>query len=1282
MVAKAGSSSYLVNGYRLSGQSMSAFEVTKEIVGRLSDEQLRQLLGKLLEAEARARGIPLSGIALGGNQTAGDGGVDGSIVWEGALEPSGWLPRQRIYFQCKAEAMGPGKLAPEMRPKALPRPIFAELAKADGAYIVFTTDDPSKSAYDKRIAAMRAALADVPDGEKIALDFYGADPIARWTNVHPGVALWLLEQSGRPLSGWRPYGAWSAPDSADQLYLFDETARATIDGHELPMQEAIATMRALLAQPGGVVRLVGLSGMGKTRLAEALFDDRLDEAAALPRERAIYGDAGLDLAIGPALLAEQIAVSGIDAVIVVDNCAQRTHGQMAESVRKATSRASLLTIDYDVLGEQLAGTLVMLGSNSEDILRGVLKQRFPNLSDSEQRHLADFSGGNARIALKIAEAGGKGVDLSKLKDSELLDRLFQSGRQQADPKARDCAEAASLVHAFYVAEGREHGPEYPVLASLGEVSPQQFYRVIATFLEWGVIQQRGPQRAVMPPPLANMLAAPCIRRNDPDLLIAAFAKGPARLFASFARRIGQLHDEPAAVAIAERLFAAGGLLGNSADLDADRHRAFLNAAPASPNAALSAIERTLAGSDSALMLEPSERRRDLCQLLILIGHEERYFTRAIEGLLAFTLADRDTREELRGRSYLLERFWPVLSFTLADKDTRLLSIDRMLGDEDDRVRALGVEALDHMLDAGHFSSSLNLEFGARVRLKEWRPGNGGGYQPWFDAAYDRLITVAASGRPEAGRARTVIAEHFREHYDSKIVDKTLEAMRAVRGNTYWEAGWRAVNDTLHFIQRRTASEDPEGAKKVETLLALERDLHPASIDELFETFVLGEPYRHWHPAGRERKFVRNAQAIARGVGRALMGKGTALAPYLDQAAASQGTTSVWPFMQGLAWSAQDLDALWDETYARYIATDNPDPGLLAGILAGASVKRRDWVEGKLDAIMIDPALHDELVILQCAVSLDAAAIRRFSAALAAGTISAKHFSRLMLGGATKPLPGDVLADFLRELFVQEDGMVPALQTLHMRMFGDRIDKKPIDPALIALGSEMLRDPRIYTHDLRREDHGVAEIAQAVFGARKDPDLARAICVAMRENVGNAYVSSRDFSGLAALIRQRYPLIVYKEIVEKSTSDELIERFFGDLADQDDDKANEPEEGVADLLKWVQQNPQARALKVAHVVRYTVKGADDQLRWSAVALALVDLAPDPVPLLRAFENRFWSGAGWGPFSLRFVRRRPLLAAMLDHSDPRVQSWAREAGSRLEESIARWDKSDRLEDSLFE
>ncbi|MBV1687443.1 ATP-binding protein [Novosphingobium sp. G106] len=799
---------------------MGPFEVTKEVVSGLNDTQLRKLLENLLLAEANQRNIAHNGIAVGGNQTAGDGGVDASIAWTGAPKPATWLPRRHIFFQCKAEAMAPAKLAKEMRPGGPPRPIFADLARMRGAYIIFSTDDPSKSAMDDRLNAMVAATKDVRNAERIRFDFYGADRIARWANLHLGVAIWLLGQNGRALGGWRPYGDWSAKGAVSQPYIVDGNARASFDDDLVDMSSAITNIRAALRQTGGVVRLVGLSGMGKTRLAEALFDERLGEGA-LAKAKAIYGDAGRNLEVGAARVAEELMLAGADAILVVDNANVAIHSQLAEIACRPGSRISVLTIDYDMGGENPAGLLVALGENSKLVLISLLKQRVPSLSEAECRHLAEFSGGNARIALKIAEGVEKGVDLSTLNDGELLERLFQVGRQERDPSARACADAAALVYAFYVEAGDDHLAEHTALASILGVNVDTFFRNVATFLEWGVIQQRGPQRAVMPPPFANMLAAPFIRRSDPATLLGHFLAAPPRLLASFARRLGQLHNEPAAVRLAQLLLGQDGLFGEPAMLDELLRHGFINLAPSAPEAALAAFERSLAGPNRDRLLDPhAEGRRYYPELLVHLAHESVLFARAMEVLLAFALADGDAGDDRKAAKHFLERFWPHLSFTLADQATRLAFIDRLLDDPDGKVSALGLEALDYMLEAGHFSSSLNLEFGAKAHLTEWQPRNGDGYGSWFSAAYERAGRAARANGREAERARAIIASHFREHLDAGLPELSIEAIRAARGHGYWDAGWRAVVDGLSF------SGHGLGDNILAEVRALEHELRP------------------------------------------------------------------------------------------------------------------------------------------------------------------------------------------------------------------------------------------------------------------------------------------------------------------------------------------------------------------------------------------------------------------------------------------------------------------------
>lgn len=1259
---------------------MGPFEVTKELIARLDDTRLRQLLEYLLVAEANARSIPHIAISVGGNQTAGDGGVDASIGWIEAPEPADWLPRRLVYFQSKAEAMGPAKLRGEMRPDGQPRPIFAELANAQGAYIIFSTDDPSKSAMDNRLTAMATAVEDVENADQIHLDFYGADRIARWANLHPGVAIWLLGQSGRSLGGWQRYGDWSTPGATDQVYLIDETGRAALGETMMDVASAIDAIRGNLTAPGGVVRLVGLSGMGKTRMAEALFDKRVG-AGALPYDRAIYGDAGRDLETGAARLTEELLLAGAEAIIVVDNANARIHAQLAEMVGRQGSRLSLLTIDYDVGGEKLPGLLVTLGENSEEILVSLLRQRVPSLTDAERRHLATFSGGNARVALKIAEGAGKGIDLSILNDSELLERLFQSGRQDRDPQARACADAASLVYAFYVEAGDQQDVEHPILAAIAGTSPEIFYRNVATLLDWGVVQQRGPQRAVMPPPFANMLAAPFIRRSEPKELLERFTSASPRLLTSFARRLGQLHNEPAAVRLAEALFAKDAPFGEPAVLDDTMRRGFVLLAPAAPEAALKALERSLAGEHRVALLDGSASgRRDYPQLLVHIGHEPALFTRCMDVLLAFVVADGDTADDRQARKHFLERFWAYLSFTLADDVQRLGYVDRLLDDPLDIVRALGLEALDHMLEVGHFSSSLNIEFGARARLTEWRPLNADDGARWFGGAYERVLRIVRTGGPMAERAREIVANNFRNHLDAGLSNLAVGAVREARGNAYWDAGWRAVNDGVSF------SADGLEPKRREDVCALERELRPRTLDDCFAAFVMGEPWRHWHPARRDNHLVRNVGKLAEAVGVCLARNAIDSGPYLVQAAGVVDQNSTWAFGKGLARATEDPERLWRDACAAFAAQDSSrrNPRVLAGLIEGTAKRGLVSLGSWLDAAITDPLLAEHFVLLQLAVTLDAAAMTRLCLSLAHGAPPIWQYSNLQLGGVTKAVPAGALAGFLAMLYDAEGGILPALQILHMRIYGDRQDKRTIDPALLNLGRQFLADPRTFVEENANEDHGITTIANAVLTGDEATEAAAATCRALVGGVGAERYRSRDFGTLCRFLIGSFPRVVLDEIVAKDARESLLYRLFGDPF-RDDDQADE-EKFTFDsdvVLDWVREAPEYRAPRLADVGPYFAKDSETGLLcWSALALGLVAVATDPLVILRIFEHRFFTGSSSGPFSARFVRRRPLISAMLSHEDAQIRNWARAASQRLEESILRWDERDRVGESRFE
>ena len=208
---------------------MGPFDVTPKDIGLLNDDQLRDLLRQLVEAEVRQHGIPRSGIRLGGDQNARDCGIDARVEWTGDPLKTEWFPRRLVIFQSKAEAMPQSKINSEMAPKGRPRDFFRELIRKSGSYIIFSTVDCSEKMYRERISAMKVAIAKLRSSKKVALDFCDASKIARWANCYPGVANYARNIVGRPLAGWRPYESWSSPTiSVDQEYLVDDIPKVIL----------------------------------------------------------------------------------------------------------------------------------------------------------------------------------------------------------------------------------------------------------------------------------------------------------------------------------------------------------------------------------------------------------------------------------------------------------------------------------------------------------------------------------------------------------------------------------------------------------------------------------------------------------------------------------------------------------------------------------------------------------------------------------------------------------------------------------------------------------------------------------------------------------------------------------------------------------------------------------------------------------------------------------------------------------------------------------------------
>lgn len=205
----------------------SIFAIDKIWVKDVNDVIARELVARLCRAELRAQGLPESSVTWGGDQRARDGGVDVRVDCRSPLRSADFVKTPCSVFQVKAEKFPRHKVAKEMVPEGVLRPVIEELQDNGGSYIIVSTkEDCSDESLRNRRDAIYRCLDNHGIGANVKYDFYDAQRIADWIEKHPAVATWFRDKIGHAIQGWQPYGAWAYDEeSPDSPYLVDERVR-------------------------------------------------------------------------------------------------------------------------------------------------------------------------------------------------------------------------------------------------------------------------------------------------------------------------------------------------------------------------------------------------------------------------------------------------------------------------------------------------------------------------------------------------------------------------------------------------------------------------------------------------------------------------------------------------------------------------------------------------------------------------------------------------------------------------------------------------------------------------------------------------------------------------------------------------------------------------------------------------------------------------------------------------------------------------------------------------
>ncbi|WP_298788899.1 hypothetical protein [uncultured Marinococcus sp.] len=776
---------------------MDFLEVTHNDIEKLSDQQLTELLSILLYFEAEEWGIPASAVGVALNINASDGGEDGRIKWEEGVERTSWLPNRFTLFQCKATDMPPSKCKEEIliNEQEL-KPMVRQVIEQEGAYILFHNHSLNEQQKQTRIDRFQEAIEEAEveaKSESIAIYIYDANEIAAWTNksLSAIVAVWHWVGKHLP-NGAMTWKDWSGYQDNSYSYIFNELNESNIK-----------QLRNHFTGVKKVARIIGLSGLGKTRLAFETFrppNDPNDLDQLARSKQAIY----LDAANNPTSLSNSISTwraQRLKGTVIVDNCNPETHKALKEEIEHSDSQLNLLTLDFNPERYSSDHPYIELKPVSDEVIEGIISQSYPGIVSEDIERIIHFAQGFPKIAVLLAKARlNMEDDIGSLRDDALIHKLLWDRDGKDSIKLKVLSACALFDHIGFEDEASSH--RQFVTEHICRVSNEEFYETCQYFIERGILDVRGRYIRVTPQPLAIRLAADWWKKCPPETAYQILTTDmPAGMSEALCDQMAKLHFLPKAQELTSSICGEQAPFGQAEVLNSEKgSRLFRSLVEVNPTATSRTLKRVFGSMSIKELLQIKAGRRNLVWALEKLCFWEDTFAEASRILLYFAAAENESWAN-NATAQFLQLFHYVLSGTQAPPNERIDVIDYALESNKYEVRLLGLEALGHALQTHHFSRMLGVEKqGSRPISQEWRPETWGEVFNYWQNVLDRLTQLAINDEEMSERALNLIANNIRglvSHGRIEEIEKSLKIIIGKKG-PFWPTALENIKDTIEF----------------------------------------------------------------------------------------------------------------------------------------------------------------------------------------------------------------------------------------------------------------------------------------------------------------------------------------------------------------------------------------------------------------------------------------------------------------------------------------------------
>ncbi|MBE6051552.1 MAG: hypothetical protein E7214_13130 [Clostridium sp.] len=702
---------------------MNIFEVNSSDIECLDAKQLTELLSKLLYLEANEYGIPKSNVNCSLNITIPDGGEDGSIKWDDGPNKTNWFKGRYNLFQCKATDMPPKSCEKEIIYKDKSgnirlKPQVEKVFEEGGCYILFCNKSSNPAKNAPKIEAFRKAIKEAGKSyyNTAKINIYDCDKITEWTNCYLGAVMYVLKCRGieKSVSSLLTWQEWSGYQQFKYNYETDEE-----------IEKDINQLRELYSSgTKKVARIIGLSGLGKTRMAlETFKEDENDIIQSTINKNVAY----IEVANNDAeiiKLFRDLRRRNMAAIIVVDNCSIHLHDQLEKEVMHSDSRLSLLTLDYNIEKGRGSYPIIELKKTSDEIIKKIIKQSYETISDEDIERIIKFAEGFPQMAVLLAEARLNDEEtIGQLNDTDLAKKLLW-GREERNEEKYEFIKGCAIFENFKYDEGISEQVKY-IAKNIcdNRINEENYYKYANYFVKRGILDKRGRFLAVTPQPLAVRLAAEWWQECNPEKgKKVLLSEMPGNMVEYLCNQISKLQFVEEARSLTRNVCDCIDPFDQAEVLFSKRGgRIFRALAEVNPLESSEILYNILKNIPLPKLKEISQERRELIWALERLCFWKDSFYNSVKVLLM--LAATENEHWSNNATGIAEDLFNICSIgTQAEPKERLNVIDEMLESEEDVYIKLAIKLLGNGIKIKSVSSiSMNvLQQGTRATQKPWR----------------------------------------------------------------------------------------------------------------------------------------------------------------------------------------------------------------------------------------------------------------------------------------------------------------------------------------------------------------------------------------------------------------------------------------------------------------------------------------------------------------------------------------------------------------------------------